>query len=49
MKQKNDYLFFDARAKATNKKAALVGSGKSFTIALEPFEVKVMDAKVSQK
>jgi len=42
----NNYTFFDARA---NDKTTVVGSGKSFTISLEPFEVKVMDAKIIQK
>ena len=44
----NNYLFFDARAEAVNNKMPIVGSGKSFTIALNPFEVKVMTARASQ-
>jgi hypothetical protein len=44
----NNYLFFDARAEAVNDKMPIVGSGKSFTISLNPFEAKVMTARVSQ-
>ncbi|MCE5174323.1 MAG: enterotoxin [Bacteroidales bacterium] len=36
-----EYLFFDAR---TEKASPLVAQGNIFEIALEPFEVKVMDA-----
>ena len=45
----NNYLFFDARAQDPNNKMSIVGSGKSFTISLEPFEVKVMNAKASER
>ena len=43
----NNYLFFDARSEVNNK-MPVVGSGKSFSISLNPFEVKVMTARVSQ-
>ena len=42
----DNYTFFDARAKVIDNKMPVVGSGKSFTISLEPFEVKIMNAKV---
>ena len=45
----NNYSFFDARAKEINNKISIVSSGKSFTISLEPFEVKVMNARVSKR
>ena len=44
----NNYLFFDARTKAINNKMRLIGSGKIFTVSLQPFEVKVMNASVSR-
>jgi len=45
----DNYLFFDARTKAINNKIRFIGSGKLFTVSLQPFEVKVMNARVSQK
>ena len=45
----NNYSFFDARSESADNQKHLVGSGKSFTIYLDPFEVKVMDGIISQK
>jgi hypothetical protein len=45
----NNYSFFVARSRGMYYKTGFVGSGKLFTVSLQPFEVKVMNAKVSQK
>lgn len=43
-----NYFFYDAKASPKDN-SSLIASGDSFTISLEPFEVKVMNAQLMKK